>query len=332
MSLSLREVDGLPGSGNRSPTQPPNPQTPQYPWHPPTFSLILYPDGYVDSRKFPAPNTPVQRVSADAESKRGLRVRRGSEQPAAAAQQPRPKPQKSEQAASDKPRRPRAAAQKQPAVPERDRFLRLFFAVELPAPLASELVAAQQKLSQNWRRVEAQQLHITLAYLPGVPQSRVAELRALGQTLAGSVPPLALRLRGTGYHPNVGSPRVWFVKAEGEGLLELAARFQAEVEALGFATEGAFQPHITLARKKGPAPRVPPLTFALGWTAPQFSLIHTFLPRDKTGPVYDTVSRFAFTGQPPAESASTEATTNEVSNNAAPDNAAPIPEEHHGHR
>ena len=250
-------------------------------------------------------------------------------------QQPRPKSQKPEQAAGDRPRRPRATGPKQAAVPERDRFLRLFFAVELPAALASELVSAQQKLSQNWRRVEAQQLHITLAYLPGVPQSRVVELRALGQTLAGSVPPLALRLRGTGYHPNVGSPRVWFVKVEGDGLLELAARFQAEALALGFATEGAFQPHITLARKKGPAPRVPPLTFAHSWTASQFSLIHTFLPRDKTGPVYDTVSRFAFTGKPPAEAAPAESPLNEnptkaAPNNPAVNNAAPIPEEHHG--
>ncbi|GGR29717.1 RNA 2',3'-cyclic phosphodiesterase [Deinococcus ruber] len=204
--------------------------------------------------------------------------------------------------------------------------MRLFFAVELPAALASELAAAQQKLSQNWRRVEAQQLHITLAYLPGVPQNRVAELRALGERLAGSVPPLALRLRGTGYHPNVGSPRVWFVKVEGEGLLELAARFQAEVEALGFPTEGAFQPHITLARKKGPAPRVPPVTFAQSWTAPQFSLIHTFLPRDKTGPVYDTVSRFVFRGQPSAPPVPTEA----LIATEAPITAVPIPEEDHG--
>ena len=183
--------------------------------------------------------------------------------------------------------------------PARERSLRLFFGLALPEAVTSDLAQAQSKLSSNWRRVEGNQLHITLAYLPGVPEGRVAILRELGTRLAAEAGPMTLRLRGTGYHPNVGTPRVWFVKVEGEGLAELAARLSAELDALGFPTEGKFQPHVTLARKKGPAPRLPPLSFAQEWEAAQLHLIHTFLPRDKTGPVYDTVSRFALTGRGP---------------------------------
>jgi len=183
--------------------------------------------------------------------------------------------------------------------PARERSLRLFFGLALPEAVTSDLAQAQSKLSSNWRRVEGNQLHITLAYLPGVPEGRVAVLRELGTRLAAEAGPMTLRLRGTGYHPNVGTPRVWFVKVEGEGLAELAARLSAELDALGFPTEGKFQPHVTLARKKGPAPRLPPLSFAQEWEAAQLHLIHTFLPRDKTGPVYDTVSRFALTGRGP---------------------------------
>jgi RNA 2',3'-cyclic 3'-phosphodiesterase len=185
------------------------------------------------------------------------------------------------------------------AAPARERSLRLFFGLTLPEAVSSDLVTAQSKLSSNWRKVEANQLHITLAYLPGVPEGRVAALRELGQRLAAEAAPMQLKLRGTGYHPNVGTPRVWFVKVEGEGLSELAARFGAELDALGFPIEGKFQPHITLARKKGPAPRLPPLNFAQEWQAAQMHLIHTFLPRDKTGPIYDTVSRFPLTGSAP---------------------------------
>ena len=186
-----------------------------------------------------------------------------------------------------------------PAAPARERVLRLFFGLALPEAVSAEL--AQARLSSNWRRVEEDQLHLTLAYLPGVPEGQVGLLRELGTRLAAEAGPVALRLRGTGYHPNVGTPRVWFVKVEGEGLAELAARFTAELEAMGFPVEGKFQPHVTLARKKGPAPRLPPLNFTQQWEAAQLHLIQTFLPRDKTGPVYDTVSRFKFTGAAPMQ-------------------------------
>ena len=102
-----------------------------------------------------------------------------------------------------------------------------------------------------------------------------------------------MRLRGTGYFPNEGSPRVWFVKVEAEGLNELAAPLRAGVQELGLATDDqAFKAHITLARKKGPAPRVPPITFELGWTANGGSLRARILR--KTGPHLRNASTFRF--------------------------------------
>lgn len=228
----------------------------------------------------------------------------------------------------------KAGASKAAAVaPARERVLRLFFGVQLPEAVSAELALAQGKLSSNWRRVEAGQLHLTLAYLPGVPEAKVPELRELGKRLAAEAAPLALRLRGTGYHPNVGTPRVWFVKVEGEGLSELAARFAAELETLGFPIEGKFQPHITLARKKGPAPRLPPLNFAQEWQAAQLHLIHTFLPRDKTGPVYDTVSRFALTGSGPLTAPAAVSLTIPAaspSEHSTPEHSTPQSEEANG--
>ncbi|GGJ86748.1 RNA 2',3'-cyclic phosphodiesterase [Deinococcus aquiradiocola] len=201
------------------------------------------------------------------------------------------------------------STQGRPAAPARERTLRLFFGLKLPETTSQDLVAAQAKLTSNWRRVDPDQLHVTLAYLPGVPEGKVAALRDLGKRLAAEAAPMTLRLRGTGYHPNVGTPRVWFVKVEGDGLSELAARLAAELDALGFPVEGKFQPHVTLARKKGPAPRLPPLTFTQDWSATQMHLIHTFLPRDKTGPIYDTVSRFPLTGSAPLPAPTPTATT-----------------------
>ena len=155
------------------------------------------------------------------------------------------------------------------------------------------LAETQSLLKGNWRAVRADQMHVTLAYLPAVPPERLADLRKLGADLTLNVPTLDVRLRGTGYFPNEGSPRVWFVKVEAEGLAELAAQLREGVAALGLATDDQpFKAHITLARKKGPAPRVPPKTFDLGWQASSAVLARSILR--KTGPLYQTESTFRF--------------------------------------
>ncbi|WP_081909000.1 RNA 2',3'-cyclic phosphodiesterase [Deinococcus sp. YIM 77859] len=178
------------------------------------------------------------------------------------------------------------------------RTLRLFYALKVPSDVATALAAAQRNLRGNWRPVRPDQLHITLAYLPAVPPERVDDLKRLGAALTQDVPPLQVRLRGTGYFPNEGSPRVWFVKAEAQGLSELAGGLRAGIHALGLDTDDLpFKAHVTLARKKGPAPRLSPLTFDLGWRAGHAALIRSTLR--KTGPIYDTLSTFRFRGDPP---------------------------------
>ena len=174
--------------------------------------------------------------------------------------------------------------------------LRLFYALKVPTEVAAPLAQVQSQLKGNWRSVRADQMHVTLAYLPAVPPTRVADLEALGLRLLGDLAPLDVRLRGTGYFPNEGSPRVWFVKVEAPGLTELAAELRAGIQALGVETDDvAFKAHITLARKKGPAPRVPPLTFDLGWQASSAALQRSILR--KTGPIYETESTFRFQGR-----------------------------------
>ncbi|CAM3542211.1 RNA 2',3'-cyclic phosphodiesterase [Deinococcus frigens] len=185
---------------------------------------------------------------------------------------------------------------------------RFFYALKVPASVTGPLSEAQRKLKGNWRTTTREQMHVTLCYLPSVPLARVAELKALGTRLTQDLGPMDVRLRGTGYFPNEGSPRVWFVKVEAEGLDNLAAALRDGVQALGIDTEEqGFKAHITLARRKGPAPRVPPMNFELGWTAGGATLQRSHL--QKTGPVYEQVSTFRFQagGQPtapPSETAS----------------------------
>lgn len=175
--------------------------------------------------------------------------------------------------------------------------LRLFYALKVPDEVAQELAQAQTKLRGNWRRVAPEQLHITLAYLPDVAPERLNDLKRLGVQVAQDLPPLDISLRGTGYFPNEGSPRVWFVKAEAPELDGLAQGLRAGLDELGVETDDkGFKAHVTLARKKGPAPRLPPLTFTdTGWTAGHVSLVKSVLR--KTGPIYQTLSRFELRGE-----------------------------------
>ncbi|GAA5533459.1 RNA 2',3'-cyclic phosphodiesterase [Deinococcus aluminii] len=187
------------------------------------------------------------------------------------------------------------APEAQPSPTAQDRTLRLFYALKVPGDAAAPLAEAQRQLRGNWRPVRADQFHITLAYLPAVPPEKVDDLKRLGAALTKDLPPMQIQLRGTGYFPNEGSPRVWFVKVEAEGLTELATGLRDGVHALGLKTDDLpFKAHVTLARKKGPAPRIPPLTFDLGWQAGHAALIRSTLR--KTGPIYDTVSTFRFRG------------------------------------
>ncbi|MFC5848337.1 RNA 2',3'-cyclic phosphodiesterase [Deinococcus petrolearius] len=196
--------------------------------------------------------------------------------------------------------RPRPARPSGPAQPENrphtPSTLRLFYALKVPTGVAAPLAEAQRQLKGNWRSVRADQMHVTLAYLPAVPPARLGDLGALGLRLMGERSPMDVRLRGTGYFPNEGSPRVWFVKVEADGLDELAAELRAGIQELGLETDDLnFKAHITLARKKGPAPRVPPLTFDLGWQASGAALMRSILR--KTGPIYETESTFRFQGR-----------------------------------
>ncbi|MFC3831247.1 RNA 2',3'-cyclic phosphodiesterase [Deinococcus rufus] len=220
---------------------------------------------------------------------------------------PEPRPARHDPAGALRPERPATGRSQQVRRGERrtgpvddghtPSTYRLFYGLKVPREVAGPLAQAQKHLKGNWRAVRADQMHVTLAYLPAVPPARVPDLRALAQRLAPQFGALDIRLRGTGYFPNEGSPRVWFVKVEAEGLAELAAALRAGVQELGLEIEELpFKGHITLARKKGPAPRVPPLIFDAAWRATGFTLQRSLL--QKTGPVYEQAGAYRLRDDP----------------------------------
>ncbi len=167
--------------------------------------------------------------------------------------------------------------------------MRLFYAVFPPLEVQKALAEAQKRLDpfRGWKKTPLHQLHLTLLFLGEVPEEAVKDLVELGHRLAQAVPPFPARIRGTGYFPNEGSPRVWFAKAEGEGFALLAEGLRAKA---GNPDPKPFAPHITLARKKGPAPRVGPVVFGLEFWVEEFALVQSVLK--PKGPEYRILERF----------------------------------------
>ncbi|GEM83575.1 RNA 2',3'-cyclic phosphodiesterase [Meiothermus hypogaeus] len=167
--------------------------------------------------------------------------------------------------------------------------MRLFYAIFPPRAVQEALGEAQEKVRgfKGWKLSPPPQLHITLLFLGQQPEERLPEFRRIGREIAATVPEFKVELAGTGYFPPTGSPRVWFVKASGVGLEPLAQRLQGALPEIKAA---AFHPHLTLARKKGPAPRIGPLVLNLQFQAKAVCLVESKLER--SGSQYRVIEQF----------------------------------------
>ena len=147
--------------------------------------------------------------------------------------------------------------------------IRSFVAVKITPEAAERIGAAQARLraaGRDVKWVDAQSFHITLKFLGGVEQERLAEVwRATTEALDGTAA-FTMRFRGIGAFPNPGRARViWAGIVEGaEELTEMAARVEAACETHGFEREGRpFRAHVTLGRVRRPAAN-PALEAAMG--------------------------------------------------------------------
>lgn len=134
--------------------------------------------------------------------------------------------------------------------------MRLFLAVELPAPLRERLAALQSRLrpdSAGWRWARPEGIHLTLRFLGEVEAQRDSACRSAWREAVRPLPPFRFALEGLGRFPPGGRPRVMWVgvKETGSGgvLQALAERLEQAARECGFPPERRrFSPHLTLAR------------------------------------------------------------------------------------
>lgn len=137
--------------------------------------------------------------------------------------------------------------------------MRLFIGIPLPPEIAQRAFAVLPQTVPGLRRVQPENLHVTLAFLGETPESRLPDVAAAAEEATTGVAPFRLAFDRAGHFPERGRPRVvWLGMAEG----------RASVERLGGALsralrEGALDfedrplsPHLTLARVREDATAV----------------------------------------------------------------------------
>ena len=134
--------------------------------------------------------------------------------------------------------------------------LRTFLAIDLPSTLHSAIGRKEDKVSRelsgvNW--VKPGNLHLTLKFLGGTPESKIDEIKKVMEETVKSTGSFVITLRGFGVFPDKRSPRTVWTGVEGETMVleSLASHIESALVPLGFSKEDRpYRPHLTLARIK----------------------------------------------------------------------------------
>jgi 2'-5' RNA ligase len=129
--------------------------------------------------------------------------------------------------------------------------VRLFIAIPLPPDLAVRASEILPTALPALRRVKADNLHLTLAFLGWTPDERLDEATGAAREAAAAVARFELGFQGAGRFPERGRPRVvWIGIAEGgPSVLALGAGVTAGLRSHGLRFDDRpLSPHLTLAR------------------------------------------------------------------------------------
>lgn len=159
---------------------------------------------------------------------------------------------------------------------------RLFFAIELPAPVQRQIVRwrAEHFPPEAGRPVAAANLHLTLAFLGDVSADKQRALAAMAGRIAQ--PKFTLHLDDAGQW--LRSRVLWLgTRQPPRGLLQLANMLRAQAARSGcYQSPQPFHPHITLLRDAGHAVAIPAPGFHWAFPVNEFSLYESAFARGRT--------------------------------------------------
>ena len=122
--------------------------------------------------------------------------------------------------------------------------MRLFIAIDVPGEIRQRLAAMQDELRQassSARWTMAESLHVTLKFIGEISETRCQDVDTALVGLAWK--PLSVSVRGVGFFPGTGSPRVLWAGLECPTMVGLAGEIDSRLERAGFDKDGrAFEP------------------------------------------------------------------------------------------
>jgi 2'-5' RNA ligase len=181
---------------------------------------------------------------------------------------------------------------------------RLFFALWPDDEQRAALTHAAARIVRHCggRPVPEANLHVTLAFLGSVPETRVAELGAIGRRAAAAFPAHALPVT-----VSLATPEHWARaqvlavleredegRAAAAGAAALARSLSDATLAAGFSPDlKPFRVHVTVARKVARPPRSCEMR-KVEWSFDEFALIESRTL--EKGPVYSVVESYVLGG------------------------------------
>lgn len=174
--------------------------------------------------------------------------------------------------------------------------MRMFVALRPPRQALEDLeefVTPRREAGPALRWTSSEQWHLTLAFLPDVPDRRQDELSERLARAALRRTAFQLSLRGGGAFPDVGRSRLLFAGVDAGGhareLDRLATGVRAAAAKAGAAPHGGrFHPHLTLARSGRPQDltrwvRILDAYAGPWWPADAVELVASFLGQGSRG-------------------------------------------------
>lgn len=126
--------------------------------------------------------------------------------------------------------------------------MRLFIAIELPDDIKNDLTGLHN--NDNIRWVPKDQVHLTLKFVGQLDRSRTEMLKSELKSICFN--PFELKLKGVGFFPEKGVPRVyWAGISHNDSLIELQKKVEEAAVSTGAEKDKySYKPHITLGRIK----------------------------------------------------------------------------------
>src|SRR3990167_10081867 len=135
---------------------------------------------------------------------------------------------------------------------EKDKTIRTFIAIELPAKIIGGLKEIQDELKDGTNKVtwvKPENIHLTIKFLGDIEADKIDSIAGLLKSAAAKNRSFDISVKGVGGFPTIDNPRVLWVGIE-EGNVNLSALYnniEDALSAIGFEKEERpFKPHLTL--------------------------------------------------------------------------------------